>query len=163
MRPEPTLEASYQDGDRVRIKNSVRGTARAAFAGRLGRVARDGVLQAGPRGLLLVQLDGEDAPLTFETEHVQNRTVSALRSWKTAPKAARRVGRPKLTTPKTRVSLGIDHDIWEALGRIADSGRAGSRRRDQIVNALLREYVTAFEAADAAAEGLDGVTMQELA
>jgi len=143
MQPQTTPGAPYREGDKVRIKNSIRGTANEEHAGKRGQVAHNGDHTKAPHGMVRVRLDGEDAPLMFAQEYVQNRTLSAQRSWVTTPRAGRRVGRPRLTTPKTTVALRIDLDAWETLGRIVESGRIATRSRNEIVNTLLRDYVLA--------------------
>jgi len=103
---------------------------------------------AGQRGTVLdlgaemvsVRLSTGDIT-QFNIADLLNYSLAARRAWRTRPK---RAGRPRgtRTSRKKMVSIRIDEDIWQALGRAVEEGLIPSR--EHAVNEWLRERVLSF-------------------
>ena len=128
---EQREELSHQIGDKVRV---------------LAEPA------PGEKGIL-VAVDGDLAQVQISTgitlpvpwEHLQNNSLAARRAWRTRPK---RAGRPLATSTsrKRMVSLRIDAQVWERLGRAAEQGLIGSR--EEVVNRLLAALASTLNVDD---------------
>src|SRR5262245_3360983 len=111
----------HRIGDKIRIRSGPHRGQR-------------GIVHAASGNLLNVQLDtGSNIQVTPDV--ITNYSRAARHAWEKMPK---RAGRPKAGEPRKRmVSLRVDRDIWERLGRAVDQGLIASR--EQAVNDWIRD------------------------
>jgi uncharacterized protein (DUF4415 family) len=83
---------------------------------------------------------------TLPIELLQNFSSAARKAWQTRPQRA--VGRPKdpNITPKRMVSLRLDIDLWNELGKAVELGMI--RSREDAVNQWLREKLNDLQVRD---------------
>jgi uncharacterized protein (DUF4415 family) len=115
-----------ETGDKVRLKAGTQSGVR-------------GIVLAAKRGVLLVQLAGNDRRIKIREDAVTNLSLAARKAWKSMP--SRHVGRPKGTRHCDRVSvtLRIDRETWERFRGLEEVGLIEDRTA--IINASLRELV----------------------
>jgi uncharacterized protein (DUF4415 family) len=110
-------------GDKVRIRSGPSAGAR-------------GVIRAVANGLVEVQLDANEM-IRVAPEEVTNYSRAARRAWQVMPK---RAGRPQLPTPRKKmVSVRLDVDVWDQLGKAVELGLIPGR--EQALNMWLREHL----------------------
>lgn len=107
---------------------------------RSGQYSRaKGVIQAKVDGTLEVLLD-EGTSLRVEPKEITNYSLAARRAWQNMPK---RAGRPQLSSPRKKmVSMRIDVDVWERLGKAVNLGLIPNR--EEAVNTWLQERLNAL-------------------
>ncbi len=128
-------QKGYRHGDKVRV--------------RVGpHKGRRGVIVSETDGVLSVDL-GEKEAVRVVPDEVTNYSLAARRAWETMPKKA---GRPRLSPSgeKKMVSLRIDADVWESLGKAVDFGLVPNRQH--AVNTWLRERLDSLFGEDTAAQ-----------
>src|SRR3712207_3296117 len=111
MKAKSQDSSGFQRGDKVRLRTGD---------------------QAGSRGIIGAEVDGrlkiileDGAEILVSPEGVTNYSLAARRAWSASPKKA---GRPKeVGRQKKMVSIRVDTDIWEALGRAVEAGFIPSR------------------------------------
>jgi hypothetical protein len=109
-------------GDKVQITKGPR------------RGDRGTIAQIGPDAAL-VDLDNE--AVSVPLDWTRNFSLAARKAWRTRPdRAAGRPRDPELPR-KRMVSLRIEVDLWDALGKAAEGGLI--RSREAAVNEWLRE------------------------
>ena len=116
--------SGYRRGDKVRVRLGPRAGAR-------------GVIVSEADEALTVELQEEET-IEIAPDAVTNYSLAARRAWAAMPKKA---GRPRLdaSEKKKMVSLRIDADLWERLGRAVEAGLIPNR--GQAVNGWLREQL----------------------
>ena len=113
----------FQPGDKVRIRSGPRTGAR-------------GIICSQVDGLLEIEIGINDT-VRVNVEEITNYSRAARRAWKAMPK---RAGRPQLAVPRKKmVSMRLDVDVWEQLGRAVELGLISSR--EQALNTWLREHL----------------------
>jgi uncharacterized protein (DUF4415 family) len=97
---------------------------------------------AGHRGIV-TQIDGgtisvrlaSGAVVDVQVNDLTNYSLASRRAWQTMPK---RAGRPKMGNPRNKMlSLRLDADVWDLLGRASELGLTPNRQR--AINEWLRQ------------------------
>ncbi len=115
--------AGTQVGDKVRIRSG-------DHAGERGLI--DEVADAS----VLVRFDTGEQVL-MPLDNITNYSLAARRAWESMPK---RAGRPvSVGAQKKMVSIRLNSEVWELLGKAVDLGLI--RSREHAINAWLRERV----------------------
>jgi hypothetical protein len=123
MGEHPQDPSGFQPGDKIRVRSGSYTGAR-------------GVIRAELNGLLEIQLD-DSKIISVSTKEVTNYSLAARRAWQVMPK---RAGRPQLSTPRKKmVSMRIDVDLWDRLGKAVELGLISSR--EQAINTWLRQQL----------------------
>ncbi len=80
----------------------------------------------------------EHGTIVVEPNEVTNYSLAARRAWAEMPK---RAGRPPSDPAqrKKMVSMRLDVDVWQSLGRAVELGLIANR--EQAINAWIREHV----------------------
>lgn len=114
-------QEGFQPGDKIRVRSGLNKGAR-------------GIIRTESDGLLEIQLDSSDI-VRIEQDKITNYSLAARRAWKVMPK---RAGRPQLRAPRKKmVSMRLDVDLWDRLGKAVELGLINNR--EEAVNTWLRE------------------------
>ena len=102
-----------------------------------------GIIQAELDGFLEIQLE-DSTSIKVPINDVTNYSLAARRAWQVMPK---RSGRPQLPAPRKKmVSIRLDIDVWDRLGRQLKSGLIPSR--EQAINVWLRQQLDSLFAGE---------------
>jgi hypothetical protein len=120
-----------QVGDKVRIRTGEQSGER-------------GIVAEVSASILVLRLeDGSEVALSSSS--VTNFSLAARRAWEVMPK---RAGRPVSTEArKQMVSLRIEIDLWQRLGKAVETGLVASR--EQAINQWIRDNLQRLESGQA--------------